>query len=99
MLGRGLWLMLQGQATWAHKATKAAGAGTAHMLAQVGQVSRLALGLILRDWPWPRLTSYSLKRGLTRQARPIGARPARCAYFSLRVPRPICLARWLLAAA
>jgi hypothetical protein len=33
------------QATWTGKATKAAGAGVAHMLAQVGQV--VALGLIL----------------------------------------------------
>jgi hypothetical protein len=33
------------QATWTGKATKAAGTGVAHMLAQVGQV--IALGLIL----------------------------------------------------
>ncbi len=36
---------IQAQSTWTGKATKAAGTGVAHMLAQVGQVA--ALGLIL----------------------------------------------------
>lgn len=36
---------IQAQATWTGKATKAAGTGVAHLLAQAGQV--VALGLIL----------------------------------------------------
>ena len=36
---------IQSQPTWTDKASKAAGTGAAHMLAQVGQVA--ALGLIL----------------------------------------------------
>ena len=48
---------IQSQPTWTGKATKAAGAGIAHMLAQVGQVAAiilvlLGLGLVAAGFVW-----------------------------------------------